>query len=106
VLSRRPVGGWILHSWSRRWPGAHIRGFDQGYSEFLDKVDSDVVSRDVQKTMSHYFDRYLNSRMRKGEWERYSKRYVDHCSSIEMVITDFGKGTGVALDRGQDGLAD
>ena len=28
---------------------------------FLDKVDSDLVSHDVAKVMSHYAERYLNS---------------------------------------------
>ena len=57
--------------------------------EFLDKNDSDLVSHDLAKVMTHYSDRYLNSGMRKLEVERNWRQWIGFIISIKGVITDF-----------------
>ena len=57
---------------------------------FLDKVDSDLVSHDVAKVMSHYSERYLNWGETKGEVERGLGPNVKYLyTRSRMVITDF-----------------
>jgi hypothetical protein len=57
--------------------------------EFLDKHSNDVVSHDVEKVMSHYSDRYLNSGVRKGEVERTWRQFIGSWISEKWTITDF-----------------
>jgi hypothetical protein len=56
---------------------------------FLDKYSSAVLSHDIEKVMSCFSDRFLNSRMKKGEWERVLKPAIDRSKSFGIVITDF-----------------
>jgi hypothetical protein len=57
--------------------------------EFLAKYNSDVVSHDVAKVMSHYSDRYLSSGNKKEEVEWVFKQYIGYWMSQDTVITDF-----------------
>jgi hypothetical protein len=57
--------------------------------EFLKKIDSDVVSHDVAKVMTHYSDKYLNSGVRKGEIERIWRQFIGSWMSAKATITDF-----------------
>ena len=57
--------------------------------EFLDQFRNDVVSHDLEKVMSHYSDRFLNSGTRKGEMEQFYRRIIGLTTSYELGITDF-----------------
>ena len=56
---------------------------------FLDQFCNDVVSHDVEKVMSHYSDRFLNSGVRKGEMEQFYRQIIGPVTSFELGITDF-----------------
>jgi hypothetical protein len=57
--------------------------------EFLDSFSSAMVSRDLQKVMAHYSDRYLNSGERKGGREQFKKDEIGPVTSWKMSITEF-----------------
>jgi len=56
---------------------------------FLDQDRNDVVSHDLEKIMSHYSDKYLNSGTTKEQWEQYLRQTINPVTSFELVITDF-----------------
>jgi hypothetical protein len=57
--------------------------------EFFDKVDSDAVSHDIARVVSHYSDRFLNSGTRKAEVERGLRQGIGDITSAKAVLTDF-----------------
>jgi hypothetical protein len=57
--------------------------------EFLDRFCSDVVSRDVDKVVSHYSDRFLHAANRKGQVELNWRLVIGQATSCEVVLTDF-----------------
>jgi hypothetical protein len=57
--------------------------------EFLDRWCSDIVSHDVEKVMTHYSDKYLESAARKGGVEKSWRSRIDPITSFEVGITEF-----------------
>jgi hypothetical protein len=57
--------------------------------EFLDRYRDDVLSHDLQKVMTLYSDRYLNTGNRKGEVERMFRSLISTITSHEVGITYF-----------------
>jgi hypothetical protein len=57
--------------------------------EFLDRMNSDIVSRDIAKVLSHYSESYLDSGMGKAETERIWRQNISHVTSSRAVVTDF-----------------
>jgi hypothetical protein len=56
--------------------------------EFLKKFNSDLVSHDLAKVMTHYSDRYLHSGRKKREMEWLWRYVIGTITSHEVGITD------------------
>jgi hypothetical protein len=59
---------------------------------FFDKYCSDIVSHDLAKVMANVSDRYLDSGMKKGEVERFTRRFIGGTTSYNVVITELVPG--------------
>jgi hypothetical protein len=61
--------------------------------EFLDSHRNAILSHDLEKVMTHYSDRFLNSGMRKGGMELFLREIAmprfNLITSYEHIITDF-----------------
>jgi hypothetical protein len=56
---------------------------------FIDEHDSDYLSHDLEKVMTHYSDGFLNSGVRKGEREKFVKQALGIVTSAQGHITEF-----------------
>jgi hypothetical protein len=57
--------------------------------ELCDRHCDAIVAHDVARLMTDHSDRYLNSGVRKGEWERFQRQIIGRVTSCEVGITDF-----------------
>jgi hypothetical protein len=57
--------------------------------ELCDRHCNAMVAHDVARLMADHSDRYLNSGVGKGEWERFQRQVVGRVTSCEISITDF-----------------
>ena len=55
---------------------------------FLDKFCNDIVSHDLAKVMANYSDKYLNSGVRKGEFERHIRQFIGSITLQKVSITE------------------
>ena len=56
---------------------------------FLHSYCSAHVAHDMEKVMSHFSDRFINSGTRKAEMERVLRPFTDRITSLEIIVTDF-----------------
>jgi hypothetical protein len=101
--------GDVLVQLSVGWPGRERRDdlkailysleFQPGFDEpvklppdvqaFFEQMDNDMLSHDVQKVMSHYSDRYLNSGWKKGDVAQTTRQLIGSLAKTKRGITEF-----------------